>query len=516
MGKPSEPLRRAPMSRKSGPGAARFQPIPKAPTGIRGLDEITGGGLPRGRPTLVCGGPGCGKTILAMEFLMNGARLYDGPGVLMSFEETVEDLTLNFASLGFDACALSARKQLALDYVRVEPSEIQETGAYDLDGLFIRLGHAIDSIGAKRVVLDTIETLFSGLSDARIMRAELRRLFNWLRVKGVTAIVTGERGSGGLTRHGLEEYISDCVILLDHCVVEQNATRRLRVVKYRGSAHGADESPFFIDESGISVLPITSLQLQHRGSTERISSGVSDLDAMLGGKGYFRESSILISGTAGTGKTSLAGYFVDAACRRGESALLFVFEESAAQVVRNLRSIGLDLAPWVRNGRLTIHAERTTTNGLEGHLNAMSRLIAASQPRVVVVDPISNLISVGTSAEVKAMLARLIDLMKDERMTGLFTSLAADENNPEATDVGISSFMDTWLVLRNVEANGERNRLLNVLKSRGMSHSNQLREFMLSRRGLALVAPVRDALGRVMTGSERAAHNGGHSAAKRR
>jgi circadian clock protein KaiC len=401
-----------------------------------------------------------------------------------------------------------------LDYVRVEPSEIQETGAYDLDGLFIRLGHAIDSIGAKRVVLDTIETLFSGLSDTRMLRAELRRLFNWLRAKGVTTIVTGERGNGGLTRHGLEEYISDCVILLDHRVVEQNATRRLRVVKYRGSPHSADESPFFIDESGISVLPITSLRLQHRGSTERISSGIPALDAMLGGKGYFRESSILVSGSAGTGKTSLAGYFVDAACRRGESALLFAFEESSAQVVRNLRSIGLDLAPWVRNGRLTIHAERTTTSGLEGHLNSMSRLIEASRPRVVVVDPISNLISVGTSIEVKAMLARLIDLMKGQRMTAFFTSLAADEGSPENTDVGISSFMDTWLILRNIEANGERNRLLNVLKSRGMPHSNQLREFILSRRGLTLVTPVRDALGRVMMGSERAARNGGGSAAR--
>ncbi len=495
------------MSKKPAPRPTSFHPVPKALTGIQGLDEITGGGLPRGRPTLVCGGPGCGKTILAMEFLMNGARLYGEPGVFMSFEETVEDLTLNFASLGFDARPLSARKQLVLDYVRVEPSEIQETGAYDLDGLFIRLGHAIDSIGAKRVVLDTIETLFSGLSDTRMLRAELRRLFNWLRVKGVTAIVTGERGNGGLTRHGLEEYISDCVILLDHRVVEQNATRRLRVVKYRGSPHGADESPFFIDESGISVLPITSLKLEHRGSTERVSSGIPALDAMLGGKGYFRESSILVSGSAGTGKTSLAGYFVDAACRRGESALLFAFEESAAQVVRNLRSIGLDLAPWVRNGRLTIHAERTTTSGLEGHLNAMSRLIEASKPDVVVVDPISNLISVGTSVEVKAMLARLIDLMKNQRMTALFTSLAADEVNPEGTDIGISSFMDAWLVLRNIEANGERNRVLSVLKSRGMAHSNQLREFVLTQRGLVLVDPVRDARGGVMTGSWRTAHS---------
>jgi circadian clock protein KaiC len=510
---PSETHRQAPRSSKAAARPASFHPIPKAPTGIQGLDEITGGGLPRGRPTLVCGGPGCGKTILAMEFLMNGARQYGEPGVFLSFEESVEDLTLNFASLGFDARSVSARKHLVFDYVRVEPSEIQETGAYDLDGLFIRLGHAIDSIGAKRVVLDTIETLFSGLADTRVLRAELRRLFNWLRVKGVTAIVTGERGNGGLTRHGLEEYISDCVILLDHRVVEQNATRRLRVVKYRGSPHGADESPFFIDETGISVLPITSLQLQHRGSSQRVSTGIPALDTMLGGKGYFRESSVLVSGSAGTGKTSLAGFFVDAACRRGESALLFAFEESAAQVVRNLRSIGLDLAPWVRNGRLTIHAERTTTSGLEAHLNAMSRLIATSRPQVVVVDPISNLISVGTSVEVKAMLARLIDLMKSRRMTALFTSLAGDETYPESTDIGISSFMDTWLVLRNIEANGERNRMLNVLKSRGMSHSNQLREFILTGHGLTLLDAVRDDRGRVMMGSRRAAHGAGRMVA---
>jgi len=493
------------MSPRRAAHPALVRSVPKSPTGIQGLDEITGGGLPRGRPTLVCGGPGCGKTILSMEFLMNGARLFGEPGVFMSFEETVEDLTLNFASLGFDPRALSARRKLSLDYVQVEPNEIQETGGYDLDGLFIRLGYAIDSIGAKRVVLDTIETLFSGLSQTRLLRAELRRLFTWLKNKGVTAIVTGERGDGGMTRHGLEEYITDCVILLDHRVIEQNATRRLRVVKYRGSTHGANESPFFIDESGISVLPIASLGLQHRVSPGRLSTGVRDLDHMLGGKGYFRGSSILISGSAGTAKTSLAGYFTEAACRRGEPALYFAFEESAAQIVRNLRSIGLDLEPWLRKGLLQLHAARPTTSGLEGHLSAMHRLIEEKKPRVVVVDPISNLISVGTSVEVKAMLARLIDFIKVRQMTALFTSLTLDEGHPEGTDIGISSFMDTWLVLRNVETNGERIRTLNVLKSRGMPHSNQVREFMLTSQGLELLAVVRHQ-GRVLVGSARAAH----------
>jgi circadian clock protein KaiC len=484
---------------------ALVRSVPKSPTGIQGLDEITGGGLPRGRPTLICGGPGCGKTILAMEFLINGARHFDEPGVFVSFEETIDDLTQNFASLGLDPRPLAARKKLSLDYVRVEPNEIEETGTYDLEGLFIRLEHAIDAIGAKRVVLDTIEALFSGLSNTRLLRAELRRLFNWLRTKGVTAIVTGERGEGAMTRHGLEEYITDCVIMLDHRVVDQNATRRLRVVKYRGSTHGANESPFFIDESGISVLPITSLGLQHSVSPSRLSTGVPDLDGMVGGKGYFRGSSILVSGTAGAGKTSLAAYFVEAACRRGESALYFAFEESAAQIARNLRSIGLDLESCLRKGLLQIHAARPTTSGLEGHLSAMHRLIEERKPKVVVVDPISNLISVGTSVEVRAMLARLIDFMKVKQVTALFTSLTIDEAHPEGTDIGISSFMDTWLVLRNIDRNGERIRTLDVLKSRGMPHSNQVREFVLTSDGLQLLDVVRDK-GHVLIGSERAAH----------
>jgi circadian clock protein KaiC len=498
---------RKPVGARRGAEPGLSRAVAKAPTGIQGLDEITGGGLPRGRPTLVCGGPGCGKTILSMAFLINGAREFAEPGVFMSFEESVDDLTRNFQSLGLDPRPLSAQKLLSLDHVRVEPTEIQETGGYDLDGLFVRLGYAIDSIGAKRVVLDTIETLFAGLSHTRVLRAELRRLFTWLSARGVTAIVTGERGDRGMTRHGLEEYITDCVILLDHRVVEQNATRRLRVVKYRGSAHGTDEAPFFIDESGFSVLPISSLGLQHPVSRGRLSSGVPELDAMLGGKGYFRASSILVSGSAGTAKTTLAGYFADAACRRGESSLYFAFEESAPQIVRNLRSIGLDLERWQRKGLLHIHSARPTLRGLEGHLSAMHRLIDETRPQIVVVDPISNLISVGTSVEVKAMLARLIDFVKTKRMSALFTSLTVDEDSPQGTDIGISSFMDTWLLLRNIELNGERTRTLNVLKSRGMPHSNQVREFVLTSKGLRLLDVVRHQ-GRVLVGAERTAHVG--------
>ena len=489
---------------------APIRPVPKSLTGITGLDEITGGGLPRGRPTLICGGAGCGKTILAMEFLINGARQFNEHGVFLSFEESEEDLALNFASLGLDPRPLSARKKLWLEYVRVEPTEIRETGEYDLDGLFVRLGHAIDSIGAKRVVLDTIETLFSGLSNTRVLRAELRRLFNWLRTKGVTAIVTGERGDGQLTRHGLEEYITDCVIMLDHRVEQQNATRRLRVVKYRGSTHGANEAPFFIDETGVSVLPITSLGLDHQVSAARLSTGVADLDEMLGRKGYSRGSSILVSGSAGAGKTTVAAYFIEAACRRGESALYFAFEESTAQIARNLRSIVIDLEPWLKTGLLQIHAARPTTSGLEGHLSLMHRMIEEKKPRVVVVDPISNLITVGTTVEVRAMLARLIDFMKVRQITALFTSLTIDDAHTEGTDVGISSFMDTWLMLRNVVRNGERTRSLNVVKSRGMTHSNQVREFVLTDEGMRLVDVVRHR-GRVLIGSERSersAHGG--------
>ncbi|HEY9833381.1 MAG TPA: circadian clock protein KaiC, partial [Stenomitos sp.] len=272
----------------------------KCPTGIQGLDEITAGGLPLGRPTLVCGTAGCGKTLMGMEFLIRGALEYDEPGVFMAFEETAEELTQNVASLGWDLEQLTAEEKIAIDYVHVDPNEIEETGEYNLEALFIRLGYAIDSIQAKRVVLDTIEVLFAGLANASIVRAELRRLFRWLKTKGVTAIITGEKGENSLTRHGLEEYVSDCVIRLEQRIQDEVSTRRLQIVKYRGSAHSSNEYPFLIDQNGISVLPITSVGLDHDISMERISTGIERLDTMLGGKGYFRGSSILITGTAGT------------------------------------------------------------------------------------------------------------------------------------------------------------------------------------------------------------------------
>ncbi len=460
--------------------------LPKSPTGIQGLDEITGGGLPRGRPTLICGSAGCGKTLLSMEFLVRGATEFNEPGVFMAFEETTQDLTDNVASLGFDLKDLVARKKLLLDFVHFEPSETEEAGDYDLEGLFIRLGEAIKSIRAKRVVLDTIEVLFSGLSNPVVLRAELHRLFLWLKEKGVTAIITGELGDGSLTRNGLEEYVSDCVIVLDHRVSDQVSSRRLRVVKYRGSTHGTNEYPFLIDEDGISVLPVTSLGLQQIASNERIPSGVARLDSMLGGAGYYRGSSVLVSGTAGTGKTSLAAHFAAEACRRGERALYFAFEESPSQIMRNMLSIGIDLEPWVNKGLLRFLANRPTFAGLEMHLTTIHKAIKAFKPQVVIVDPLTSFILGGNESEVKAMVMRLVDLLKMSQTTSMFTSLSLSGGGLEQSQVAIASLIDTWLLLREIEVGGERNRGMYIIKSRGMAHSNQIREFLLTDHGVEL------------------------------
>jgi circadian clock protein KaiC len=478
--------------------------LAKAPTGIAGLDELTVGGLPAGRPTLVCGGAGCGKTLLAATFLVKGAVDYGEPGVFMSFEENASDLVKNVASLGYDLESLMAQKKIAIDYVHVERTEIEETGEYDLEGLFIRLGHAIGSIGARRVVLDTIENLFGGLSNVAVLRAELRRLFTWLKEKGVSAIVTGERGEGQLTRHGLEEYVSDCVILLDHRVDNQISTRRLRVVKYRGSAHGTNEYPFLIDEQGISVMPVTSVGLDHAVSDERVSSGIPGLDEMMGGHGFYRGSSVLVSGMAGSGKTSVAAHFAEAACVRGERCLFFAFEESPAQIVRNMAAVGVGLGRWVERGLLRFSASRPSLFGLEMHLAKVHREIAEFAPSAVVIDPISSLIQAGVQSDVYAMLLRLIDYLKAEQITALFTNLSHGIIEMGVTDAGVSSLMDTWLLLLNREAAGEYNRQLYVLKSRGMAHSNQVREFVLSGQGMEL-RPVY--LGRegFLTGSARLA-----------
>jgi circadian clock protein KaiC len=478
--------------------------LPKCPTGIEGLDEITEGGLPRGRPTLVCGGAGCGKTLFAAEFLVRGAALFGEPGVLMSFEETDTELKSNVASLGFDLAGLIRRKKLVLDHVWIERSEIQETGEYDLEGLFVRLNHAIDTIGAKRVVLDSLEALFAGLPNEAILRAELRRLFRWLKNKGVTAVITAESGREQLTRHGLEEYVSDCVILLDHRVRDQIATRHLRVVKYRGALHGTNEYPFLIGDDGISVLPITSVGLNHKVSSGRISTGIPRLDAMLSGRGFFRGSSILLTGTPGTGKTSVAACFARAAARHGDRVLFFSFEESPNQIVRNMRSIGVRLEPLIRRGLLRFHAARPTLCGLEMHLATMFKEIAAFRPAVVVVDPITSLLAAGTDAETKGMVTRLIDFLKGGQITSLFTSLTHGGHSLHQSEIAMSSLMDSWLLLQDIEGNGERNRVLYVLKARGMAHSNQVREFLISDTGIDLVDAYIGPSG-VLTGASRVA-----------
>ncbi len=485
--------------------------LPKAPTGMSGFDDLTGGGLPRGRPSLVCGAAGCGKTLFAMQFLVNGARDQREPGVYFAFEETAEELAMNVASIGYDIAGLVGKKQLIVDHVRIERSEITETGEFDLEGLFIRLGHAIDEIGAKRVVLDTLEVLFSALPNEAIVRAELRRLFRWLKDRQVTAVITAERGSGTLTRYGIEEYVSDCVVMLDHRVTEEISTRRLRIVKYRGSAHATNEFPFLIDAHGFSVLPITSIGLDHGAPTDRASTGIPRLDTMMGGKGYFRGSSILISGTAGTGKSSLASWIAAAASRRGERCLYFAFEESQDQIVRNMRSIGNDLAPLIDGGKLRIHAARSSVHGLEMHLVTMIAEIERFKPSMVVLDPISNFIAAGTTNEVKAMLTRLIDLLKDSDITGVFTSLTFGGSALEQTETTISSLMDAWILVRMYETDGERNRGLVILKSRGMPHSNQVREFILDGTGINLIDVYLGAEG-VLMGSARVAREARESA----
>ena len=475
--------------------------LPKAATGIEGFDDITRGGLPRGRPTLIVGGPGSGKTLFAMEFLVNGATKYNEPGVFFSFEETEDELVQNVRSLGFDLRDLESKNRLSIDHIRVEASEIVETGEYDLEGLFVRMGFAIDSIGAKRVALDTIESIFSTFGNTVILRSELRRLFRFLKDKSVTAVITGEKGSGGsLTRNGLEEYVSDAVIVLDNRVEGNVATRRMRVLKYRGSSHGSNEYPFLIDESGFSVLPITTLGLASKVSHERISSGVPDLDDMLGGRGFYKGSSILVTGQAGTGKSSFCAAFARAACRKGKRALYLTFEESPAQMIRNLRSVGMDLEPCVERGLLRILAERPTSFGLEMHLLTLHKLVNEFKPAVVILDPISSLMTIGEELDVRSTLVRMVDFLKNKGVTTMFTDLRHSEDERQSSL--ISSLVDTWLLLENVEANGETNRILRLIKSRGMPHSNQIREFHLSDKGIRLTPPNVGPAG-VMAGSAR-------------
>ena len=503
--KPKSPTR--PSSRphaKSRPHARARRQLPKSATGIQGLDEITGGGLPKGRPTLVCGGAGCGKTLLAMEFLVRGITDFDEPGVFVAFEESVADLVANVASLGFDLPQLEADKKLVLDHIDVVGGPMEETGDWNLEGMFLRLGAAIDSVGAKRIVIDTIENLFGAFTNQAILRSELRRLLGWLKERGITAVITGERGDGTLTRHGIEEYVSDCVIVLDHRVTHQTSTRRLRILKYRGSLHGTNEYPFLIGSSGVSVLPITSLPLGHSASQERVSTGVGRLDTMLGDGGFYRGSTVLVSGTAGTGKSTLAAQFCDSTCRHGDRALYFAFDESETEIVRNMWSVGIDLKQWVDAGLLQFRCFRPSLLGLEAHLFAMQKAVGEFDPAVVVKDPVSDLLPIGTGADVSAMLTRQIDFLKAKGVTALFTSLDSDAEKPAQAEQQVSSLVDTWIALKTMEGNGEHNRVLFVLKSRGMANSNQIREFLLTDKGIELADVYVGPQG-VLTGSARQA-----------
>jgi len=461
--------------------------LKKTPTGIEGLDEITEGGFPAGRPILICGSAGCGKSLMAIQFLVKGITDYNEPGVLMTFEESATDIAQNVHSMGFDLPGLVDQKKLKIDYVRIERSEIEETGEYDLEGLFVRLNYAIDSIGAKRVVLDTIESLFAGMENMTLLRSEIRRLFQWLKQKGVTAVITGERGDNTLTRQGLEEYISDCVILLDFRVIEQIATRRLRIVKYRGSIHGTNEYPFLIDETGITVLPITSLKLDHKSTTEVISTGLPALDDLFHAGGLYRGNTMLITGSAGTAKTTIAAYFALGSCLRNERVLFFSFEESPDQLLRNMTSVGINLKPYIKSGLLHIQSSRPSLHGLEMHLLSLHKYIREFDPSTVIIDPISSLISVGSSTEVKAMLVRLIDMLKTKQITALFTSLTRNRKGElNTTEEAVSSLADTWIKLANEVMGHTVVRSMMIVKSRGMGHSGALLDFVMTKKGLII------------------------------
>jgi circadian clock protein KaiC len=476
--------------------ALNHHQLPKCPTGIKGFDEVTDGGLPKNRITLFSGSTGTGKTLLGLDFLIHGAVSYNEPGVFMSFEETTEELYIDVASLNLNLQALVSKKRIRLEHVILERGDIREKGEFDLEGLFIRLEHAIDSIGAKRVVLDSIESLFAGIKDAGILRLEIKRLFRWLKRKQVTAIVTGELGNGAYTRSGLEEYISDCIILLDNRVREQISTRRIRVIKYRGSKHGTNEYPFVIDKGGLSVIPITSAGLDQPGTAKRVSTGIPSLDKMFRGAGYTRGSTVLVSGTAGTGKTSLAAAFAIDSCKRGERCLFLSYEESSGQLIQNMSSIGIHFESLIKKGLLKIVSTRPSFFGLEMHLLELYKTIADFKPQAVVIDPLTSLLGQGNQLELQSMLTRMIDLLKSRGITGFFTSLVSSTvQNDTSGEIGVSSLIDTWIVVRELEENQgkRRTRGLYIVKSRGMGHSSDVHKLVLSDDGINLVPMDTDA-----------------------
>ena len=476
--------------------ASSHSPLKKCPTGIKGFDEITEGGLPRNRITLISGGPGSGKTLLGIDFLVNGVIDYKERGVFMSFEETEDELYQDVASLNMDLPGLVAKKEIRFEHVLLLRNDVHEKGEFNLEGLFIRLELAIDSIGAKRVVLDSIESLFAGITDAGVLRLEIKRLFRWLKEKQVTAIITGEQGENSFTRHGLEEFISDCIILLDNRVRKQVSTRRIRVIKYRGSAHGTNEYPFVIDKDGLSVIPITSAGLDHAGTDEKVSTGVASLDKLFAGGGYTKGSTVLVSGTAGTGKTSLAAAFIEESCKRGERCLYISYEESPGQLIQNMRSVGFDLGKWTKKGTLKIVSTRPAFFGLETHLLDLYKILADFKPTSVVIDPLTSLIGQADTSEIQSMLTRMIDALKSKGITGVFTSLVSSTApNDTSGEIGVSSLIDTWIVVRELEENEGRRRTrgLYIVKSRGTGHSSDVQKMILSDDGIDLQPMDEDA-----------------------
>ena len=439
----------------------KLNKLHKCLTGIKGFDEVTEGGLPKNRITLISGGAGSGKTLFGIDFLINGALNYKEHGVFMSFEETPDELYKDVASLNLDLKVLVSQKKIALEHVVLERKDVQEKD-FNLEGLLIRLEHAIESVNAKRVVLDSIESLFAGITDNGILRLEIKRLFGWLKEKQVTAIVTGEPGQDSYTHHGMEQYISDCIILLDNRVDEEVSVRRIRVVKYRGSNHGTNEYPFVIDDDGLSVIPITSAGLDQPGTAKRVSTGISSLDKLFKGVGYTKGSTILTSGTAGTGKTSLAAAFAIETCKRGERCLFLSYEESAGQLTQNMKSIGFNFEPLIKKGLLKIVSTRPTFFGLEKHLLDLYKTIEEFKPKSVVIDPLTSLIGEGSPREVRSMITRMIDVLKTQGITGFFTSLVSSTaQNDTSGEIGVSSLIDTWIVVRELEE--EVGKLLNLV-----------------------------------------------------
>ena len=474
--------------------ASSHGPLRKCPTGIKGFDEITEGGLPRNRITLISGGPGSGKTLLGIDFLVNGVIEHKERGVFMSFEETEDELYQDVASLSMDFPGLVAKNEIRFEHVLLLRNDVHEKGEFNLEGLFIRLELAIDSIGAKRVVLDSIESLFAGITDAGVLRLEIKRLFRWLKEKQVTAIITGEQGENTFTRHGLEEFISDCIILLDNRVRKQVSTRRIRVIKYRGSAHGTNEYPFVIDKDGLSVIPITSAGLDHAGTDEKVSTGVASLDKLFAGGGYTKGSTVLVSGTAGTGKTSLAAAFIEESCKRGERCLYISYEESPGQLVQNMHSVGVDLGKWAKKGTLKIVSTRPAFFGLEMHLLDLYKILADFKPTSVVIDPLTSLIGQADTSEIQSMLTRMIDALKSKGITGVFTSLVSSSaGNDTSGEIGVSSLIDTWIVVRELEENEGKRRIrgLYIVKSRGTGHSSDVHKMTFSDDGIQLL-PMED------------------------